>query len=65
MSLGDKFDEAKDKAVDEAGQHPDQVDKGIEKAGQFADDKTGGQHGDQIDKGEDALEKQVGKAGQN
>jgi hypothetical protein len=61
MSLGDKFDEAKDKAEDEARQHPDQADKGIEKAGQFADDKTGGKHGEQIDKGEDALKKEFGK----
>lgn len=47
------FDSAKDKASDFAEQNPDKLDQGVEKAGDFADDKTGGQHADQIDKGQD------------
>ena len=35
-----------------AGEHPDAADKGIEEAGQFAEQKTGGQHDSQIEQGE-------------
>lgn len=47
------FDSAKDKATDYANENPDKLDQGVEKAGDFADEKTGGQHADQIDKGQD------------
>ena len=47
------FDSAKDKASEFAQDNPDKLDQGVEKAGDFADDKTGGQHADQIDKGQD------------
>jgi antitoxin protein of toxin-antitoxin system len=43
------FDRLKGKAKE----HPDQVEKGLDKAGQFADDKTGGKHSEQINKAED------------
>ena len=33
-----------DKAKDALGDHPDQVDSGIDKAADFADDRTGGAH---------------------
>jgi hypothetical protein len=49
------FDELKNKAKDVIGQHGDKVDQGVERAGQFADEKTGGKHGEHIDKGEDKL----------
>lgn len=49
------FDELKDKAKDLIGQHGDKVDQGVERAGQFADEKTGGKHGEHIDKGEEKL----------
>jgi hypothetical protein len=49
------FDELKDKAKDLIGQHGDKVDQGVERAGQFADEKTGGKHNEHIDKGEDKL----------
>ena len=49
------FDELKNKAKDMIGQHGDKVDKGVERAGQFADEKTGGKHSEHIDKGEDKL----------
>ncbi|MFF1817888.1 antitoxin [Kribbella sp. NPDC051587] len=42
-----------DKAKDALGEHGDKVDEGIEKAGDFADEKTGGEHADQIDKGQE------------
>lgn len=47
------FDDAKDKATDFASQNPDKLDQGVEKAGDFADDKTGGKYSDQVDKGQD------------
>jgi len=50
------FDELKDKAQDAAKQHPDQVGKGLQEAGQFADEHTGGKYGDQIHKGQDAAQ---------
>jgi hypothetical protein len=49
------FDELKNKAKDLIGEHGDKVDQGVERAGQFADDKTGGTHSEHIDKGEDKL----------
>jgi hypothetical protein len=48
-----QFDNLRDKAEDAAGDHPDQVNEGIEKAGDFADDKTGGKYSDQIDQGQE------------
>jgi hypothetical protein len=48
MSAFDNIKEQAGKAVDE---HSDQVDQGVEKAGQIADAKTGGGHGDQIAQG--------------
>jgi hypothetical protein len=40
-----------DKAKDVLGSHPDQVDSGLDKLGDLADERTGGKHGEQIDKG--------------
>lgn len=45
------FDEMRDKAEEFAGEHSDQVNEGVEKAGEFADEKTGGRFSDQIDQG--------------
>ena len=39
-----------------ADQHDEQVDQGLEKAGDLADERTGGQRRDQIDRGVDAQE---------
>lgn len=41
-----------DNAKEFAEEHPDQVDKGVEKAGDLADEKTGGRFSDQIQQGE-------------
>ena len=47
----------KDKAVDFAKEHDDQVDQGIDKAADLADDATKGKYSDKID---DAAEKAKG-----
>ncbi|WP_288717887.1 antitoxin [uncultured Cutibacterium sp.] len=61
------FDKAKDAVSDhqddiknQASQHSDQVEQGIDKAGNTVDDKTGGKFSDQIDKGQDALKDKLG-----
>ncbi len=54
------LDDLKNKAKDLAGQHPDQVDQGIDKAREFADEKTGGQHSEQIQQGADKLKERFG-----
>ncbi len=43
-----------------ARDNPDKVNSGIEKGGDFADDKTGGKHTDKIDKGEDQVGDRLG-----
>lgn len=48
------FDNLGDQAKDLAAEHSDQVDEGVQQAGEFADEKTGGQFSDQIDQGEEA-----------
>ncbi|NKN51555.1 antitoxin [Clostridioides difficile] len=61
------FDKAKDAISDhqddiknQASQNSDQVEQGIDKAGNAVDDKTGGKFSDQIDKGQDALKDKLG-----
>jgi hypothetical protein len=49
-----------DKAKDMADQHDEQVDQGLDKAGDFADQKTGGKYDSQIDKGVDAAQERTG-----
>lgn len=49
------FDNLGDKAKDFAGEHEEQVDQGLDKAGEFADEKTGGEHSDQIDQGKEKV----------
>jgi ABC-type transporter Mla subunit MlaD len=62
MSFMDKAKDALEKAVDE---HGDKISDGIDKAADFADDKTGGKYSDKIDQGvdkaKDALDKLDGK----
>jgi hypothetical protein len=43
------FDDIKGKAEELIGSHGDQVKDGIEKVGDFVDDKTGGKFADQVD----------------
>jgi hypothetical protein len=51
-----------DRAKDFADQHDEQVDKGIERAGEEADKRTGGKYDDQIDKGVDAAQQRTGQS---
>jgi hypothetical protein len=43
------FDKIKDAAESALEEHPDQLEAAIEKASDFADDRTGGKHHDQIE----------------
>ena len=45
------MDNMKDKAQDAAGQHGDEIDQGIDKAGEMAKEKTPDQHDGKIDQG--------------
>jgi hypothetical protein len=63
MGIGDKFDELKDKAKDVLGQHGDQVDQGVDRAGRFADERTGGQHSEHIEQGTDKLKEGLDRFG--
>ncbi|MGH9230119.1 MAG: antitoxin [Acidimicrobiales bacterium] len=42
-------------------QHGEQVDAGIEKAGDVIDDKTGGKAAEEVDKGQDAARQGLDK----
>ena len=45
------FDEIKDKLSDAVKRHGDHIDKGIDKAAEFVDEKTGGKYSEHIDAG--------------
>jgi len=49
-----------DKAKDFADRHDEQIDEGIEKAGNQVDDRTGNRHSTQIDKGVDQAQERTG-----
>ena len=49
-----------DKAKDFADKHDEQVDQGIQKAGDQVDDRTGDKYGSQIDKGVDQAQQRTG-----
>ena len=53
-----------DKARDAADQHDDKVDQGLEKAGDFADQKTGGGHSEQVDRAVDQAQQRTGEGDQ-
>ncbi|MEU4195341.1 antitoxin [Kribbella sp. NPDC026611] len=55
------FDNLKDKATDAVDEHGDQIGEGVDKAGDFADEKTGGKYGDKIDQGGDMAKDQLDK----
>lgn len=42
-----------DKAKDMAGEHDEKVDQGVERGGDFVDDKTGGKHSGKVDKAQE------------
>jgi ABC-type transporter Mla subunit MlaD len=45
------FDEIQDKLSDAVKQYGDHIDKGIDKAAEFVDEKTGGKYSEHIDAG--------------
>ena len=55
------FSDFVNKAKNLADQHDEQVDQGVEKAGDVADERTGGQHGEQIDRGVDIAQERTGE----
>ncbi|MDN5746790.1 MAG: antitoxin [Nocardioidaceae bacterium] len=61
MGLLDKFKGAKGKVGDLVAEHGDKVESGLDKAGDFINDKTGGKYADKIGdatgKAKDALGK--------
>ncbi|MFT3887043.1 MAG: antitoxin [Arachnia sp.] len=50
-----------DNIGDLAKQHESAIEEGIEKAGDFVDDKTGGKFADQVDKVQDLANEQLDK----
>jgi len=54
------FSDMADKAKDFAGDHDKQSDEGLDKAADFADDKTGNKYDSQIQSGEDKAEGYLG-----
>lgn len=54
------FDDLKNKAQDALKQHPDQADQGVDKAREFADEKTGGKYSDKLQQGADKVKQQFG-----
>ncbi|MFI7215781.1 antitoxin [Micromonospora maritima] len=50
-----------DKAKDFADKHDEQVDKGLDRAGDMADQRTGGKYDQQIDKGVDMAQQRTGE----
>ena len=58
------FSEFEDKAKQLASEHPDQVDEGLKRAGEFADQRTGGRFGDEIQQGEQRAEGYLGTSDQ-
>ena len=53
-----------EKAKDMASEHDVQVDQGLEKAGDVADERTGGRYDEQIDKGVDVAQERTGAGDQ-
>jgi antitoxin protein of toxin-antitoxin system len=58
------FSELLEKAKQLAGKHPDQANKGVDKAEQVADEKTGGKHESQVKEAGDRAEGYMGTQGQ-
>ena len=50
-----------DKARDMADQHDEQVDQGLDKAGDIADQRTGGKYDEKIDQGVDMAQQRTGE----
>ena len=53
-----------DKAREMAEEHDDKVDEGLERAGDFADERTGDRYGEQVDRGVDFAQEHTGEGDQ-
>jgi hypothetical protein len=53
-----------DKAKDFTEKHDEQVDQGLQRAGDEVDERTGGKYGDKIDKGVDQAQERTGQGDQ-
>jgi len=60
MDIGGLGDKAKDALNSEQGEQ--RSDQPLDKAEQFADDKTGGTHDQQLDKGRDMADERLGQS---
>lgn len=49
-----------DKAKDALSSNSDKVQDGVEKGGDFVDEKTGGEHSDKVDQGQEFVKDQLG-----
>ena len=58
------FSKLVDKVKQLAGKHPDQVNKGVDKAENVAQQKTGGKYDSQIQEGADQAKGYLGTQGQ-
>jgi MT0933-like antitoxin protein len=54
------FSELADDAKKEAGEHSEQTDQGLQKAGQFADKETDNKYDSEVQKGEQSGENYLG-----
>ncbi len=63
MGLFDKLKGVKAKAADAVDEHEEKIDDAIDKAADFADEKTGGKHTDKIEKAADKAKDAVDKLG--
>ncbi len=61
MGIFDKAKDALNEHKDDIGQHSDKLDGGVDKGGDFVDDKTGGKYAEQVDKGQDFAKDQLGE----
>ncbi|MBA2807920.1 antitoxin [Streptomyces acidicola] len=60
----DALKNLKDKAAEIAEAHGDAIDNGLEKVGDFIDDKTDGKYSDKIDTGVDKAQDLVERLGE-
>ncbi|MFI1951213.1 antitoxin [Streptomyces xinghaiensis] len=61
----DNLKDLRDKAEDLAETHGETIAQGLEKAGDFIDEKTDGKYGEQIDTGVDKAQGLVERLGEN
>ena len=52
-----------DKAKDAMGEHGEQVDAGIDKAGDFVDERTDSKYVDEVDKGQELAKEKLRERG--